>query len=56
MGFTEKRFNAFTSFARVDINYSIVDEMYRNPGHKLPETDFSTMNLSIMIFLRKTKY
>ena len=40
-------FNASASFANVDINQSIVDESSQNSSHSLPETDSSTMNLSI---------
>ena len=40
-------FNASASFANVDINQSIVDESSQNCSHSLPETDSSTMNLSI---------
>ena len=40
-------FNASTSFAKVDINQSIVDERHWSSSHSLAETYSSTMNSSI---------
>ena len=36
-----------TSFTKVEINQSIVDERYPSSSHSLTETHFSTINLSI---------